>query len=951
MDARLKAAGRTTVAARHPPPSSMNTDSLPSRTTGWPGATRLRPAIAALAACLPLLSPAAGAGAAAEMPVQQLTAIEVVGSRIKRLDFESPLPVLSFSREDISRTGVTDLQQFIRKLPQNSLAYTNEAVFGFTPGAAAANLRGLGVEYTLTLVNGRRVSPFPIGAGATASFQNTQTVPLAAVERIEILTDGASAIYGTDAVAGVINYVLRKDFSGFEISTGYLNTVDKDLSTPTVTITGGLATSRGSALLFADFQKRNALYRRDRDWSRSSNHTDVGGLDLLTLGGQQPYGYPTYLRAVSATGAAFGPTYATQATPYNTQQLLQNLPGTAAWNAAITDPNTEASLSPETERYSLAGNFTYKLTDRTSSFTELGYTRVKTLNSVHPVALDSFGETVAGVGNLTVPAANPYNPLGVNRTDGGTPTDVRIWYRLRDFGQRVSNVTNNSVRLLTGLQGAFLEGWEWQGAAAYMSEEAVSHDTGHTYRPQLRNVLRGTTAATALNAFGSFSGGPTPTNQAALRQQASAARMLDAKYQTWLYDASATGNLAEIWGRRIGLAAGTEFRREKIQQVRDSATANGDITASGGGSNLFGQRDATSVFAELRVPLIKHVELQLAGRHEDYSDFGTAFKPKYAVAVRPVSWALLRGSYAEGFRAPALIQLFSAQNVSFQGAAVVDPHRRNPTNPAQVAAYTSLRTVSGGNPNLQPEESRSYYGGIVLEPTGGPLKNLSFSVDWSNTYVYDRIQVPSVSASMNQNDSAVVIRSPASPEDRALNQPGEVTELRLTFQNLAKRITEGLDFGVNYRLPTQSLGRFDFEWRGSWLYKFVTQSSSINAPVENRGTSGLPEWRWTGGTTWRFRDWKSAVTVNYVGRTDAFYQVQALAGTLPTRWVDLDRWLTWDVQVSRKLPWVRNTELLVGVDNLTNEDPPFYDQNAEGYDYRIANPFGAMYYLKLTKRF
>ncbi len=902
--------------------------------------------IASAHAQSPAAAPAAGAG-----PAQQMTAFEVTGSRIKRLDLEGPLPVLSFTREDVFKTGITDTQQFIRKLPQNSLGYSNEAVFGFTPGAAGANLRGLGVEYTLTLVNGRRVSPFPIGAGATASFTNTQTIPLAAVERVEVLTDGASAIYGSDAVAGVINYVMRKEFNGFEVTTGYLNTFDADLSTPSVTLTGGVSNGRASALVFAEWQKRNALYRRDRAWSRSSDHSDVGGLNILTLGGTQPTGYPAYVRAVNAAGVANGPTYATSPTSYTTQQLLQNLPGTAAWNNAVTDPNTEASLTPATDRYSFAANFDYKLTDRVTSFSEFGYTRLKTHNSVHPVALDSFGETVAGVGNLVVPAANPYNPLGVNRTDGGTPTDVRIWYRLRDFGQRESHVTNHSLRLLTGLKGGFLDGWEWQGAAAYMSEESANYDTGHTARSRLRDILRGTTASTALNPFGAFAGGPASTNQAALRQQAAAARVLDAKFQTWLYDASANGTLAEVLGRKIGVAAGTEFRREKIQQVRDTATANGEITASGGGSNLFGSRDATSLFAEVSVPVTKRIEVQIAGRHEDFSDFGTAFKPKYAVSVRPTSWALVRGSYAEGFRAPALIQLFSAQNVSFQGAAVVDPNRRNPNNPAQVAAYNSLRTVSGGNPNLQPEESRSYYGGFVIEPTAGRLKGLSFSVDWSNIYVYDRIQVPSVAVSMAQNDPAVVIRSPATAEDRALNQPGEVTEIRLTFQNLAKRITESLDFGVNYRLQTQTLGRFDFEWRGSWLYKFVTQSSRVNAQFENRGTSGLPEWRWTGGTTWRLGEWKTNLTANYVGQTDAFYQVQALAGTLPTRWVDLDRWVTYDVQVSRKLPWLRDTELVVGVDNVTNEDPPFYDQLAEGYDYRIANPFGAMYYLKLTKRF
>lgn len=895
-------------------------------------------------------TPPPAAAPAPTQDLQKLEKFEVTGSRIKRLDLEGPSPVLTFSREDVFRTGITDVQQFIRKLPQNSLGYTDEAVFGFTPGAAAANLRGLGVEYTLTLVNGRRLAPYPVGAGATAVFSNTQGIPLAAIDKIEVLTDGASAIYGSDAVAGVINYIMRKDFNGFELTTAYLNTFDADIATPHVSLTGGISTGKASALVFADWSRRNALYRRDREWSRSSDHSDIGGLNILTLSGQ-PYGATAYLRAVSSTGVASGPVYATQPTSYNTQQLLQNVAGTAAYNSAVTDPNTDASLSPESERYSLATIFDYRLSDRVTSFTELSYSRVKVVNSVHPVALDSFGETVPGVGNLVVPAANPYNPLGVNRTDGGTPTDVRIWYRMRDFGNRVTNITYDSARMLTGLKGSFLDGWEWQAAATYMSEKTSSYDTGGTIRSQLRNVLRGTTPSTALNVFGAFSGAGTAVNQEAIRNQAAGARLLDAQYQMNLYDASVTGTLLEFAGRKIGFAGGAEHRREKISQVRDPASANGDFTASGGGSNLFGRRDATSFFAEISVPVVKRVELQVAGRHEDYSDFGTAFKPKYGISVRPANWMIVRGSYAEGFRAPALIQLFSAQSRAFQGGAVVDPLRRNPDNPAQAAVYTSLATVNGGNPNLDSETSRSYYGGFVVEPTKGFLKNFTFSVDWSNIYVFDRIQTPSVAVSLNQNDPAVVIRSPATAEDRALNQPGEVQEIRLTFQNLAKRITEGLDFGVNYRVKTDRFGRFDLEWRGSWLYKFVTQSSNISAQFENRGSTGLPEWRWVASSTWRIGEWKSNVSANYVGENDAFYQTQARAGTLPTIWTDLDSWLTWDVQVSRKLPWVRDAELVVGVDNVLNEDPPFYDQTAEGYDPRIANPFGAMYYLKLTKRF
>ena len=882
----------------------------------------------------------------------KLEAFTVTGSRIKRLDFEGPSPVLTISRDEISRTGATDLQQLIRRLPQNSLSLTNEAVFGFTPGAAGANLRGLGVEYTLTLVNGRRLSPYPAGAGGTATFSNIQGIPLSAVERVEILTDGASAIYGSDAVAGVINYILRKDFQGLELVTSYLNTFETDISTPQITLTGGITGDRGSAIFSLDWQKRNAQFRRDRAWGASSDFRTIGGLNFPTLGGSQPYGAPTFLRAVNSSGVQSGPVLATSLQPYNTQQLLANVAGTPAYNAAVTDPNTDASVSPETERYTLSGRFDYKATDNINAFAELSYSRNRTFNSIHPLALDSFGETVPGVGNLIVPASNPYNPLGVNRTDGGTPTDVRIWWRMREVGNRDSETVNNSLRLLAGAGGKLLEKWDWESAAVYMMEQAVAKNVGgYSVRSALRDALRGTTASTALNPFGSFSGGPAPMNQNAVIAGFEGIPISDSNYDTWLYDATLSGSVWDLPTGPIALSTGAELRREKLSQVRDTASAAGNFAGTGGGSNLSGERDALSLFAELNVPLLRNLEVSIAGRHEDYSDFGTAFKPKYAAAYRPLKWALVRGSYAEGFRAPALIQLFSAQSVAFQGSTVIDPHRRNPADPTQAAAYTSLRTVRGGNPALQPETSKSYYAGFVIEPDRGFLKNFSFSVDWSNIYIYDRIQTPSVTVSMNQNDPSVVIRAAPTAQDTALGQPGEVLELRLTFQNLARRTTEGLDFGANYRWSTESFGRFDFQWRGSWLYKFVTQSSSINAPIENRGTTSLPEWRWNGSVTWNYKDWRAAFTTNYVGTNDAAFQANVIAGTVPSTWLDLGPWTTYDIQVSRRLPWFKDATLTVGVDNFTNRPPPFYDNDASGYDPLVANPFGSMYYLRLSQRF
>ena len=884
-------------------------------------------------------------------PVNKLEKFEVTGTRLKRLDLEGTQPVLRFATSDVERMGLSDVSQFIRALPQNALSYTDEAVFGFTPGAAGANLRGLGIEYTLTLVNGRRAVPYAIGAGGTTTFSNTQGIPVSAIDHIDVLMQGASAIYGSDAVAGVINYVLKKDYQGFEVTTTFRNTFETDMSTPGVTLTGGFANDRGNAFINVDWQKRNAQFRRDREWSRSADNSNVGGLNIPILGGAQPIGWPSFIRAVNAQGVANGPVYATSLQPYNTQALLQNVIGTANYNNTISDPNVDASVSPETDRYTVMGNFGYNISERLSVFLETGFVKMKVFNSVQPLGLDSVNEVVAGVGNLVVPSTNPYNPLGVNRTDGGTPTDVRIWYRMRDVGNRTSDVDDQVTRIVGGFKGQ-LNDWDWQSGLMYMRDAVTNVDGGASIRSLLRNAIRGTTAATAYNPFGAFSAGPSGGDQNAIINGFRGLRLQNSSYDMWLGDLTASNSDAfKIRDTAIGVAGGAEIRREKISQVRDPASANGDFAGSGGGTNLYGSRRSKSVFAEIRVPLLRKVELSAAGRYEDYSDFGTALKPQYSISARATKWLLLRGSYSQGFRAPALIQLFSAQSVGFSGAATVDPLRRNPENPAQAAVANSLRLVRGGNPDLKAETSRSYYGGMVVEPPGGLLKGLALSVDWSNIYIYDRIQLPSTAVSLNENDPAIVVRSPATAADTALNQPGELLELRLIYQNLSKRYTESLDFGANYRWNSTRLGRFNFEWRGSWLYKFVTQSAKSNPLVENRGSTSLPEWRWVGTIDWRRKDWSASFTTNYVGTNDAFYQAQAKAQTLPTTWLDLGPWTTYDIQVGYNIPWIKGTKVTAGVLNFTDRPPPFYDGNAEGYDVAVANPFGAMYYVKMTKRF
>ena len=526
-----------------------------------------------------------------------------------------------------------------------------------------------------------------------------------------------------------------------------------------------------------------------------------------------------------------GPVFGTSLQPYTTQQLLANVPGTANYNNAISDPNVDASVSPEIERYTVIGNFNFNLSDRLSSFLEVGLVRVKVLNVIQPLGLDSFNETVAGVGNLVVPASNPYNPLGVNRTDGGTPTDVRVWYRMRDVGNRTSEVDNTVTRIVGGFKGRVGDNWEWQGGLMYMRDAVNNVDGGASIRSLLRNAIRGTTAATAYNPFGAFSGAPSGGNQNAVINtfRASVSKITPTT--------CAGRPDVQQQQRRQALGRRSRHRRRRRGPARGDlsgprpASANGDFAGSGGGTNLFGSRRANSFFAELSTPLMKKVELSVAGRYEDYSDFGTAIKPQYSISARPAqngrsSAVRMRRASAPGAH-PTLLgaergvcRRRHRRSLAAQSREPGDPSRFHQPAP-------------GARRQCQPErrELALLLRGIVLEPTGGLLKGFSFSTDWSNIYIYDRIQLPSTPwrcARTIPHRGAL----PAHAQDNALGQPGELVELRLTYQNLAKRYTESLDFGMNYRWNSDRFGRFNAEWRGAWLYKFVTQSAKTNPKVE-----------------------------------------------------------------------------------------------------------------------
>jgi len=376
--------------------------------------------------------------ASAEEEAVKLEKEQVTGSHIKRTDIEGPSPVLVVDRADIEATGAATVSQVLRRLTINSgPSFDEKFTNSFAPGSAGISFRGLGQDATLVLLNGRRVSNYGFAQNINDAFVDLNSIPLGAVERIEILKDGASAIYGSDAIAGVVNIILRKDYEGTEIGFGYGGTDKGDGQETSVHLLSGVTGSAGNLTLNIDYFNRDAIDLKDRDFSRSADHTGQ-----VTNDG---YNFTSSTFPVANVRAAD-----------NLEWLGFN--GRYDYNPWIT-------MIPETERFGGLVTYNTDVTNNIELYAEASYNHVETDAQAAPTPL--FGDLPPNKTNIgPISATNPFNTYG---------EDVYVRWRMEEFGPRKSHIETDATRLLAGLRGTFINGWDWDGAAIYSRSKTVWH--------------------------------------------------------------------------------------------------------------------------------------------------------------------------------------------------------------------------------------------------------------------------------------------------------------------------------------------------------------------------------------------------------------------------------------------------------------------------------------------
>ncbi len=828
----------------------------------------------------------------AEEPTK-LEAFSVTGSRIKRIDAETPQPVVRITDADFKATGFSTLGDAIRAMPQmngQSLVSTDGGT-SFTPGVSSFNLRGLGNNNTLVLVNGRRVAPF-----ASAGFNGFQTVfdfnsiPVAAIESIEVLKDGASAIYGSDAVAGVVNVNLKKNYTGLTTEMSFGNTLRTDSNERSFFAIFGAQAGKVSTVTTFDYQQRASIYGRDLPWTDESDGRPYGGIDQRSS--QPPIAGVRGLSGIP--GFANG--RATFLTPQANPTLANAVNQTPLYNF-----QEMAGFTPDTRSFGFYTRGTYDFSDKLTGFAELSFRRSEVFIDAAPTNYFSAAEIGDGPGGIGVfPASNPFNPFGQNVLD--------LRYRFNELGNRIQESIADSTRLVLGFEGALpMEGWTWDSALAWSKNSVTQLAHNNTSDRLVQNALNGITlngTVRHLNPFG-------PNHPDLLNYLRITNPNWDA-FEVRTADFSAAGPLFKLAAGEANLALGGEVRTEDMRNVVTQLNRDAQMVAGGIGSDVIGDRRLYSAYAELNVPVMKNdslgsLELQLAARFESYSDFGETTKPKVAAVWRPLPEVLLRGSFGESFLAPNLAFLYTSVSVSFTPNSLIDPLR--PADPP-----TQIRQFGGGNPTLQPEETEVTYAGLVLQPFARSdkklFRDLSFGVDYikfDQTNLISRVVATQILGNLTAFGNLVVRNAPAPGET-----VGTISGVLTTWQNLSSAQTEAYDFNLRWVLPKTDLGQFRTDLSATYTAT-VEGIGSTGARFDVDGDYPFPLWRGTATLAWNKGDWAATLYANYIS---SYTTAGSGIGGLP----DVGEQWVFSPQIAYKGLW--NSTITVGARNILDKAPP-----------------------------
>jgi iron complex outermembrane receptor protein len=881
---------------------------------------------------------------------QQVEKIEITGSSIKRIDAESALPVTVIKREDIEKLGATSAAEIIERISVNSgQGYSLSGAIGDSarPGFSGASLRGLGSTNTLVLLNGRRLAVNGFDGGGV----NLGAIPSAALERIEILRDGASAIYGTDAVAGVINFITRRDYTGGLLDLAYYSPEAKGGASRQATATfgfGDLGKDNFNVLGVLDFRTRGNIRAADRSYARTAYLTGVdieGGTINNTSGNAFPAN-------VFIPGVGLRNPTANLYTNGNGCAPPASFGLTPTMSQCRYDYASVIDIWPSAENTSLFARGTFRLNANHQLFAEYSYAQQEYIFRISPTPV-SAATTFAGDPVLIYPDSKYYPTAWLQQyfpSVAGQP--LSLFYRSIATGPRTSQADITEDRFLIGANGV-VGGWDY--SAGFNTAKSLAIES----YPSGQMSEKRTIAAFASGLVNPF--GPQDAQGQALLDAAQViGEVRRAKATRDTLDAKISRELFNLPAGPLAVAIGGEHRREKYSDRPAEVLNSGDIIGGGGNQlPVSGDRKVTALFSELSIPLHKTLEAQLALRHDRYSDFGNTTNPKVGLRFQPMQQVLIRGSFNTGFRAPTLPELYQAQTQTNTGSAVNDPFYDATVGCDNIfdAQYcdAQLTVRQGGNPALKPEKSRSFTVGALFEPN----RDLSIGVDYFQIKQRDLIGIPSADGILDDfinNFNASTLTSTSEDADKVftklVNGKPVIDYILATYNNFGEQVTEGVDISLKAKLPRTNIGNLRFELESTILLKQKQKAPGATSFGENAvGTylnsfGPLPRLKYVASLDWDRGPWGAGLQYAWQqGYTDQFLGADDNPRKVKPYGL---------VNLSANYTGVKNLKLTAGVLNLLDTDPPFSNQGNTfqvGFDPSYSDVRGRTFYLKASYKF
>lgn len=857
----------------------------------------------------------------------ELERMRVTGYHIRRTHFEGPAPLLVFDRQELEQSGYSTLQDFLSHLTVNASRFNDSLGSNQrTMGATQVNLRGIGSDATLTLVDGMRIAPYgasAIGIGGgngTEAFVDINSIPLSAIERVEILLDGASAIYGADAVAGVVNFVLRRDFTGQQFTLGYRNTTRWDHAERYADFLLGRGNGVSSIQLSLSWLNRDPLFSRQRSSTSDVDFTALGGPNLRSSAGSPPTLFipATFeLRADDACGTdplltSVAPHPLGSICRFNYRQFTMEHFGTERLGAHL---RARSLVNRETEL-----------------FADLFYNHNDTDNQLAPTPVFSSPGLQTVTGRPLVPADHPDNPLGV---------PLEVWSRPLDTGTRRFQIDTNSWRIAMGADGR-LRAWDWRLALVASGNEVDLQRLDGVRVSRYQEALLGRGGPGANQYYNPF--GFEPENAPELLDWLTTDLEEGGETREHAIEATFDRRLGKLAGGDAAVAVGVQARRQSLEEFADPLAQTGDIAGINPTEVVDESRDILSAYLETLLPLSRSLEAQLAVRWERYDDFGSETSPKLALRWKAgEDWAL-RSSWAESFRPPSFQELFDPTTLGFQ--FYQDVVRCPLTGLPQDCQFWEYRQERSGNPDLEPETGESLFLGFQWTPSWRP--ELSLSIDAWRFEHDERIILLDGQVVLDQGGSAGIVRAPPSEMDLAIGAPGRIELVRESYLNSDRLVTRGLDTQFAYAWATEGFGQFSLRLVHTYTDEFrfeASQAFGIDTGTDHAGGylfGPIPEHRANLGLNWRLGHHSVAANVHYAGRyrndLNEFEQ-----GVETDRPWSIASFTTVDLQYGIEFPTWKSARLKLGCHNCLDEKPPVTFHTVTNY---LHDARGAQVYVR-----